>query len=176
MNGWFLIETDWPVSQCTIPAFEGLLDDENNAILMDLLFELTMWHALAKLQLHTTSTINTLENSTAHLGSILWKFASTTCEEFVTQELASEQATRGCQKAAKTKKKGTTDNLSSKKAQGKRQSSSKGPVHQWKLSLSSYKLQALGDYPKAIHMFGTTNGISNQIVRLWIFTCSSSSI
>ena len=132
---------------------------------MDLLFELTMWHALAKLQLHTTSTIDALENSTAHLGSILRYFALTTCEEFVTWELASEQAARGRQKAAKTKKKGTTDNSTSQKAQGNKSLSLKGPVHQQKLGLSSYKLHALGDYPKVIHMFGTTDGISSQIVR-----------
>jgi hypothetical protein len=161
-----LIDTDRPASQCAMPAFEGLLDDKNNAILMDLLFELATWHALAKLRLHTTSTLDALENSTARLGSILRKFASTTCEEFVTRELASEQAARGRRKAAKTKKKGTTDNSSSKKAQEEKRSSLKGPVHQRKLGLSSYKLHALGDYPKAIRMFGTTDGISSQIVRL----------
>lgn len=72
---------------------------------MDLLFELVTWHSLAKLHLHTTSTLDALENSTTRLGSTIWKFTSTTCKDYVTTELASEEAARGCCKAAKAKKK-----------------------------------------------------------------------
>jgi hypothetical protein len=50
--------------QCAIPVFDGLLDFRNNAIVMDLLFELATWHAFAKLRLHTESTICALETST----------------------------------------------------------------------------------------------------------------
>jgi len=45
------------VFQCAIPVFDGLLDPCNNVIVMDLLFELATWHALAKLRLHTESTV-----------------------------------------------------------------------------------------------------------------------
>lgn len=131
---------------------------------MDLLFELATWHALAKLRLHTTSTLDALENSTTRLGFIIRKFASTTCEEFVTTELASEEAARGRRKAAKAKKKGEGDKSKSQTKRGKQRATSSGPVRQRKLNLSSYKMHALGDYAKAIRMFGTTDGISSQIV------------
>ena len=59
---------------------------------MDLLFELATWHALAKLCLHTESTVRALESSTTRLGVALQRFQSTTCAEFVTRELSSEEA------------------------------------------------------------------------------------
>jgi len=59
---------------------------------MDLLFELSTWHGLAKLHLHTESTVHALESSTTQLGIILCKFQSTTCTEFVTRDLPSEEA------------------------------------------------------------------------------------
>jgi len=46
---------------------------------MDLLFELATWHGLAKLRLHTESTVQALENSTTRLGIALRKFQSKTC-------------------------------------------------------------------------------------------------
>jgi len=72
--------------QCAIPIFDGLLNAEDNAIVLelDLLFKLATWHALAKLHLHTDSTLHSLEGSTTRLGQALWKFASTTCEKFET--------------------------------------------------------------------------------------------
>jgi hypothetical protein len=50
--------------QCAIPIFEGLLPEEHNKIILDLLFELETWHMLASLQLHTESTLCTLKDST----------------------------------------------------------------------------------------------------------------
>ena len=70
---------------------------------MDLLFELATWHALAKLHLHTESTVIALENSTTRLGIALRKFQSTICAEFETRDLPSEEAARGRRKAAKVK-------------------------------------------------------------------------
>jgi hypothetical protein len=46
--------------KCIIPIFEDLLPQEHNVIVMDLLFELATWHALAKLQIHTNKTIDLL--------------------------------------------------------------------------------------------------------------------
>ena len=85
-------------------VFDGLLDSKNNAIIMDYLFELSTWHGLAKLRLHTESTVRALESSTVRL---VLSFASsnqrvtTTCAEFVTQDLPSEEAARGRRKGAK---------------------------------------------------------------------------
>ena len=58
-------------SQCAIPVFDRLFEPHNNMIVMDLLFELAMWHALAKLRLHTKSTVHALETLTTRLGAAL---------------------------------------------------------------------------------------------------------
>ena len=86
--------------QCSIPVFDGLLNSSNNVIIMDLLFELSTWDGLTKLCLHTKSTVCALESSTTQLGVILRKFQSTTCAEFATQDLPSEEALESCQNKA----------------------------------------------------------------------------
>jgi hypothetical protein len=55
------------ILQCIIPVIEGLIEPHNNAILQ-LLFTLAQWHALAKLQVHTDATVALLERTTKLLG------------------------------------------------------------------------------------------------------------
>ena len=142
--------------QCAIPAFGGLLDAKNNDILLDLLFELATWHALAKLRLHTESTVCELEYSTTRLGRILRMFARTTCEEFVTVDLPSEEAARGRRKAAKAARQpsGSTSRSST---------TTRGPKIR-KFNMSTYKMHALGDYARCIRLFGASDGYSTQTV------------
>ena len=146
------------VFQCAFPVFDGLLDPRNNIIILDLLFEFATWHALAKLRLHTECTVRALETSTTQLGIVLRKFQSTTCAEFATQDLPSEEAARGRQKAAKAKKR---PNSPKGRKTGKQKSS--GPQFR-SFNLSSYKPHALPDYANTIRMFGTTDGYSTQTV------------
>ncbi|KAG6838659.1 hypothetical protein C0991_009889 [Blastosporella zonata] len=49
------------ILQCSIPAFEGLLPEPHNKILLDLYFELATWHGLAKLKMHTETTLEDLD-------------------------------------------------------------------------------------------------------------------
>src|ERR1700678_447836 len=137
---------------------------------MDLLFELATWHGLAKLHLHTESTLRALESSTTRLGIALRKFQLTTCAEFVTRNLLSEEAARGCRKAAKAKLQPTSGRPATMQ-----QSKSKEKVPKLKgkekvsstlraFGLSNYKTHALADYPKMIREFGTTDGYSTQNV------------
>ena len=130
---------------------------------MDLLFELSTWHGLAKLRLHTESTVRALENSTTRLGIILRKFQSTTCAEFVTHDLPSEEAARGRRKAAKAKLKATTQKPKSKGKQKSAETDSKFRS----FGLSNYKTHALPDYPKTIRELGTTDSYSTQNVSSW---------
>jgi hypothetical protein len=133
---------------------------------MDLLFELATWHGLAKLRLHTESTVRALESSTSRLGIALRKFQLTTCAEFVTRNLPSEEAARGRRKAAKAKLQPTTQQLQSKskgkepKSKGKEKVSSTLRA----FGLSNYKTHALADYAKTIREFGTTDSYSTQNV------------
>ncbi|KAF9032603.1 hypothetical protein BJ165DRAFT_1604790 [Panaeolus papilionaceus] len=130
--------------QCTIPVFDGLLEKKHNDIISDLLFELATWHALAKLRLHTESTIQSLENSTTRLGKVLRKFQSVTCAAFATVDLPTEEAAR----ARRHKRQPSKPTTSTTKHR--------------KFNLSTYKLHALGDYAQTIRTFGPTDGYSTQ--------------
>lgn len=126
---------------------------------MDLLFELSTWHGFAKLRLHTESTICSLETSTTRLGILLRKFQSTTCTEFETRDLPSEEAARGRRKAAKAKRQTTTQKSKSKGKKKDKPSKLRG------FGLSNYKTHALGDYARTIRELGMTDGYSTQNVR-----------
>ncbi|CAA7265767.1 unnamed protein product [Cyclocybe aegerita] len=57
--------------QCSIPAFEDLLDEPYNTCLMKLLYHMAEWHAFAKLRQHTETTLTHLEGVTTELGKLL---------------------------------------------------------------------------------------------------------
>ncbi|KIL54289.1 hypothetical protein M378DRAFT_19051 [Amanita muscaria Koide BX008] len=144
--------------QCAIPVFDGLLPAPHDKIVKNLLFELATWHALAKLRLHTESTLRSLETSTKRLGAVLREFKKVTCAVYITKELPSEEAARGRRYAA----------LRSQQApqpapEVARGNSAKAGKQEKQFNLSTYKLHALGDYPAAIRMFGTSDGYTSQV-------------
>ncbi|PPR02756.1 hypothetical protein CVT24_002089 [Panaeolus cyanescens] len=148
-------------ASCAMPAFEGLLPPPHDSLVLDLLFELATWHGLAKLRLHTTSTIAALDASTTRLGSTLRKFQNTTCFAYSTVDLPSEEASRTRRKALALNKRtqpgatSSTQALKGKAASKRRQ-----------FNMSTYKLHALGDYVAMIKEFGPTDGFSTQIGEL----------
>ncbi|KAK2459296.1 hypothetical protein APHAL10511_008685 [Amanita phalloides] len=137
--------------QCALPVFEGLLPYEFDTVIQDLLFKLCTWHALAKLHLHTESTVHALERSSQCLGFALQDFKKKVCSCYMTKELPSEEAACGCHNAALTKTglNNSTDMKNSKK--------------EHIFNLSTYKLHALADYPSAICRYGTTDGFTSQV-------------
>ena len=91
----FLIQCFSPMrSQCAIPAFEGLLDEPHNRRLMKLLYRTAEWHALAKLRMHTESSLSLLESLTTEFGLLMQNFEELTCSQFATTELPREAAAR----------------------------------------------------------------------------------
>jgi hypothetical protein len=62
---------------------------------MTLLYRLCEWHALAKLRMHTDSTLSLMDAVTTALGRELRTFRDVTCAAFVTTELPKEAAARG---------------------------------------------------------------------------------
>ena len=131
---------------------------------MDLLFELAMWHALAKLRLHTESTIVDLEHSTRHLGKAIRSFKENLCADYVAYDLPAEDAPCSKKRKAKAKK------VQAKKAQEVlgQPGSTKPSKKICELNLSTYKLHALGHYADAIQRFGLSDGYSTQGVRIYI--------
>jgi hypothetical protein len=127
---------------------------------MDLLFEMATWHFLAKLRLHTESTVTSLMKSTTRLGTALRKFASITCEVYVTKDLPSEEAARGRRQAALAQKKGINGTQPTKPSE----TSTSGHARERKFNLSAYKPHAIPDYALYIRRYGTTDGFTSQVV------------
>ena len=103
---YFTLRTE-SFSQCAIPVFEGLLeDDSTNKRLMELLFLLARWQALAKLRLHTERTLDILRDVTRSLGIALRAFQKHMSTTFETRELPREAASRVRKKIKASQKQG----------------------------------------------------------------------
>lgn len=139
--------------QCSIPVFEDLLSPPHENIVRELLFELATWHGLAKLRLHTDTTINSLEHSTRRLGEAIRKFKSETCTQLEARDLPAEDAARARRKLLKLAAGATTSKPTTRKAKKPRE-----------FNMKTYKLHALGHYAKAIRLFGPSDGFSTQTV------------
>ena len=133
-----------------LPVLDGLLPAPHNDAILDLVFVMGCWHAYAKLRLHTELTLASFECITKDLGVLLRHFATVTCSSFQTKELPRERAAR-LRKAA---------------ANGSVPMASGGGAKSKGFNLSTYKLHALGDYPKAIRERGTTDNYTTGRVRL----------
>jgi hypothetical protein len=137
-----------------MPVIEGLLPPPHNEVVLDLLFELALWHAFAKLRIHTDKTLDMFEASTKSLTTATRRFLKVTCDAYMTQELPKETAARGRRTAALAGKDKT------RTAKGKSNSTPKSKT----LNLATYKYHALSDYPDTIRRFGTTDNYNTQIV------------
>jgi hypothetical protein len=80
---------------------EGLFEEPHNTHIMDLLFSLAHWHGLAKLRMHSDTTLSLLDAWTHTLGTDVRKFESKTCRHFGTVELDKEYAARQRRKVKK---------------------------------------------------------------------------
>jgi hypothetical protein len=120
---------------------------------MILLYRTAEWHAFAKLRLHTESTLQHLEQLTTELGQLMRRFRNTTQSAFATFELPKETGARKRrQNSGKGKEKAVAGNASASEKKSKI------------LNLFTYKWHALGDYVRAIRLFGPTDGFSTQVV------------
>lgn len=132
---------------------------KEDTIIRKLLFELATWHGLAKLRLHTETTVTDLEHSTTRLGENMRAFKKDICDEHATYELPSEEAARGRRKSATAAKKAPA----TQKKKEKITSSKPGRRHR-EFLLNTIKFHSLGGYAKAIRLYGTTDSYSTQMV------------
>ncbi|KAH9955650.1 hypothetical protein BC827DRAFT_1320420 [Russula dissimulans] len=137
--------------QCSIPAFEGILDEPHNSQLMKLLYWTAEWHAFAKLQMHSDSTLAHLELLTKEFGLLMRQFCDVTCSQFQTTELPREVAAQNW-----LKQHTTTVPAAAPSAPSSRKSKS--------LNLLTLKFYSLGDYMTGIQMFGCTDSFLTQLV------------
>ena len=158
---WFHLpspELGLPVrkSQCAIPVFNRLLPEPHNSNVLKLLFQLSTWHGLAKLQMHTDETLQIMDDVTATLGAELRSFQSNTCSSFSTKELKREAEGRyRCKVRTKTlsEQHHPKENVPPTCARNEKT-----------FNLQTYKLHVLGDYTEAIRRYGTTDSYSTQLV------------
>jgi len=61
---------------------------------MKLLYRTAEWHALAKLRMHSDTSLSLLEELTTEFGDLLRKFRDLTCSKFSTVELPRETTAR----------------------------------------------------------------------------------
>ncbi|TCD70859.1 hypothetical protein EIP91_001167 [Steccherinum ochraceum] len=133
-----------------MPVFEKLFPNPlHDKLVQDMLFTLADWHALAKLRMHTDSSLALLRATTASLGKQYRFFVKNVCGFYDTKELAREEAARNRRRAAAIKAGKPTPPATAGKLKKT-------------LNVFTYKHHALGDYPDTIVMFGTTDSYSTQ--------------
>ena len=155
--------------------------------MLDLLFTLCTWHALAKLRLHTLSTLQIFKSTTKLLGQKLRHWVKKTCAAFDTQELPKEASARHRRKAAAAAKAGKGKEVPIRGKGGRGRGREKGRMpgqstrktttqqaessdaHTSKIrkvfNMCTYKIHSLGHYIAAIARFGTTDSYSTQVVN-----------
>ncbi|KZV84874.1 hypothetical protein EXIGLDRAFT_623736 [Exidia glandulosa HHB12029] len=139
---------------CAAPCFEGLFPDPWDDEIQLLLFTLARWHKLAKLRLHTESTLLQLERVTIQFGTALRKFRDGCCEAFDTRETPAE-----CEKRVRT--------AQAAAAQSSRPASHIDAARQpYKFNIHTYKFHSMGDYVPTIRRLGTTDNYSTATNEL----------
>lgn len=134
-----------------MPVFEGLFPEGHDELVQSLLYRFALWHALAKLRIHSDTTLSVLEETFKQLSRQLRKFRDVTCAAFTTLELPKEKAARD-RKAARERSCANNPDITSSGRKTK------------KFNLSTYKFHAMGDYLQSIRIFGTTDSFTSQIV------------
>ncbi|KAJ7791546.1 hypothetical protein B0H14DRAFT_2395551, partial [Mycena olivaceomarginata] len=120
---------------CVIPCVKGLLaEDEDNEILLDLLYDVATIQAFAKMRVHVDFTLEVVDKMITSLGS---KFQDEVCSKYNTCELPKEAAPRAAQEA---------------------QSEARA------LNVNTYKHHAMGDYVSYIRQYGTLGSYSTITV------------
>ena len=142
-----------PLGQCSIPAFEDLLNGHHNKRVIKLLYRTAEWHGFAKLRMHTQATLDHLDSLTKEYGRLMWSFRDLTCSQFDTKELPREVETqKRAQHHVRAKGLGTGSQAVSVTR------------HSKTLNLFMPKFHALGDYVHTIQTFGTIDSYSTQVV------------
>jgi hypothetical protein len=124
-------------------------------VILDLLFVLATWHALAKLRMHSTSSLAVFDGVTKILGQLLRRFNDHVCPKYNTRETPSELRKRA---------RNTASNASKNNSQRNLNNTEQVPPKRRNFLLESYKPHALGHYSSWIRRFGTTDSYSTQTV------------
>lgn len=136
--------------QCILPCLEGLIPGTLGDTINDLVWNMAVWHALAKLRLHRETTIQILEAATSSMGAALRAFKRA-CASVDTRELPGEVAARGRRTAAKAAVNGTV----AAPVLGKNHKA---------FNDKTFKMHGLGYVPQDVREVGPTDVYSTQAV------------
>jgi hypothetical protein len=136
------------------------MPEPHNTCMIKLLFDLAHWHGLAKLRMHTDSTLEVLSQLTTNLGDKFRSFQEQTRVAFQTRELERERAAR----MRRQGKNATTEEVSESSISATSQKRNHSARQPKQLNLRTYKFHSLGDYLHTIQRFGTTDSYSTQPV------------
>ncbi|THH16116.1 hypothetical protein EUX98_g9355 [Antrodiella citrinella] len=142
------------ILQCIIPCIEGLLPSPFNEDILDLLYVCNYWHSLAKMRMHTDSSLALFDHVTTALGNHLRYFERVTCPHFATKETQREYQTRIRAESRRNVQQPGVGPLASSGASGRRER---------KFQMKTIKAHSLGDYPNYIRENGTTDSYSTKI-------------
>lgn len=147
-------------------AIDGLLPPgEHNDHVQDLLFEACNLHTLAKLRMHTETTLKALGDSVSTYGTPTRRFQSRTCEELKAVELPRETVKRRRrQTAAQAGRPPVNPAGSTNPAAAS--SNPKKDIPKQKYNLARYKYHAIADWPAAVREVGTLDNFTSQWVSL----------
>lgn len=131
--------------------------------------------------MHTDQTLDIFDETTVQIGAQFRAFNNKTCPAFDTRELPRETRSRQCRQAKKAAANqrsitaagatvSTTEDAATSQTPLSHPSTSaiasttrRGP-RQKKFNLHTYKHHSLGDYPKTIRQYGTTDSYSTEPV------------
>lgn len=146
-TAWLTLRT-----QCALLVFEGMLHTwKENTLLRTLLFDLAMWHAYAKLRLHTDTTLNNFRMLTSTLGDSVCTFIKDVCSQYNTSKLPHKMAACSRRESVLAMRSHTSGTFQRKLSSVQK-----------KLNLLTYKFHTLGDYPDLIARFGITDNANTQ--------------
>ncbi|KZT33115.1 hypothetical protein SISSUDRAFT_993397 [Sistotremastrum suecicum HHB10207 ss-3] len=137
------------ILQCAIPCFEGLFPPEYNDAILKLLYLAAEWHSLAKLRMHTRSSLAQLSVTTTRFGAAMRSFVKNICPHIEAFETPAETAKRARAIAAQV-------------AKGVQPKAKSGERKVKTLNLRTHKYHALGDHETTFQEVGTTDSISSQ--------------
>ncbi|KAH9929651.1 hypothetical protein B0H21DRAFT_700102 [Amylocystis lapponica] len=147
------------ILQCCIPCIEGLIPTPYGAQILDLIYSLASWHALAKLRMHTESSRQLLDQWTTIIGRDLRHFQEVVCEAFNTRETDRECAARNRAEARRKAAGGATEPGPQSRGVGRQPR---------KFNLLRIKVHLLGYYASSVKEHGSTDSYSTQTVRALI--------
>jgi hypothetical protein len=114
---------------------------------------------MAKLRIHSMSTVTVFDGVTKNLGQLLRRFNDHVCPKYNTRETPNELKKRASRNASAAAKKKSQPPANLKDVE-------KVAPTMRKFNLAAYKPHALGHYSSWIRHFGTTDSYSTQTVFL----------